>query len=269
MKNFLVRTCSGFIYALLIIGSIAAGPVYFGILVFVFLMLALVELYKISFAEGFRINRVLFIAPAVILYLLIFYWSFNQQFYLTPGLFGLFHLLLVFQLFSRDKPLIFNRPGFAVLPIVYVAIPLALLNYLYYLPAGMNKEIVVGYFIIIWLNDTFAYLTGKLFGRHKMFESVSPNKTWEGSLGGFVFGLAGAYLISLVATNMDLFQWLGLAFVTIVLGTFGDLFESLLKRRANLKDSGKIIPGHGGLLDRLDSILISSPFVFLYMYFIG
>jgi len=269
VKNFLIRTASGFIYALLTLGSIAAGPVYFGTLLFLFLIISLAELRKISEAEGFKINSLLFLLPAFLVYLLIFYASFLHKAYLFLGLLGLVHLYLIAQLFTKEKSLLYGKTAFTILPLIYVALPLALLNYFFYLPGGMigeSKQVIVGYFIIIWLNDTFAYMTGKLFGRHKMFESVSPKKTWEGSLGGLLFGLGGAYLMSLFSVDLSSIEWLGLAFITIILGTFGDLFESLLKRRAGIKDSGNILPGHGGLLDRLDSILISAPFVFFYLY---
>ena len=199
------------------------------------------------------------------------YWSYLKTLYFIPGLFGLLHIFLVYQLFTTERNIVFSKVGFAFLPVIYLALPLALLSYFFYMPTGMSsetKQVIVGYFIIIWLNDTFAYLTGRLLGRNKMFEAVSPNKTWEGSLGGLLFGLGGAYVLSLFSVDLGTWQWLGLAFITIILGTFGDLFESLLKRRAGIKDSGNIIPGHGGLLDRLDSILISAPIVFLYLYII-
>ncbi len=272
MKNFLIRTLSGFIYVILTLGAIAAGPLYFGILMFVFLILGLSELERIIKAEGFHIIRWIFYLPAILVYLIIFYWSINKEVYLFIGLLGLLHILFIYQLFSSGKVPVFSKVGILILPVIYLALPLSLLGYTYYLPAGMSQttvEVVAGFFIIIWLNDTFAYLTGRLFGKNKMFESVSPNKTWEGSIGGLLFGLGGAWLMSLFSIDLNAVQWMGLALITIIFGTFGDLFESLLKRKAGFKDSGNIIPGHGGILDRLDSILLSAPFVFLYLYMIA
>ncbi len=119
-------------------------------------------------------------------------------------------------------------------------------------------------FIILWLNDTFAYIVGSLAGRNKLSEEISPKKTWEGSIGGLIFSLGGAAVLELLLGVMDFWQWLGFALVIVVSGTFGDLFESALKRRAGLKESGDLIPGHGGILDRLDSLLLAAPFVFIY-----
>ncbi|MCB0805318.1 MAG: phosphatidate cytidylyltransferase [Bacteroidales bacterium] len=270
MKNFLIRTLSGFIYVLLILGSIVAGPVYFSLLLFIFLIFGLSELAKIGRYRYPELRPLSMYAPAIALYILLFYFSTTGSVYLSAALPGFLNLILIAHLFTKKDGIVFNTIGFTILPLFYLAIPLALLTYFFHLPAGreyITKEFIVGYFILIWLNDTFAYLTGKLFGRHHMFAAVSPNKTWEGTFGGLIFGIAGAWGLSYLSIEMDFAQWAGLAVITIIFGTFGDLFESLLKRRAGLKDSGSIIPGHGGVLDRLDSILISSPFVFLYLYF--
>lgn len=120
----------------------------------------------------------------------------------------------------------------------------------------------------MWVNDTFAYLTGMLLGKHKFFERISPKKTWEGTIGGAVFTIVGAYVFSFFINDFTNFEWMGLGLVIVIFGTFGDLIESMIKRTYGIKDSGKIMPGHGGILDRLDSILIAAPFVLLYVVFI-
>ena len=125
------------------------------------------------------------------------------------------------------------------------------------------KFLIMGIFILIWVNDSFAYLVGKTIGKNKLFPSVSPKKTWEGTIGGLVFALVAAYFMSKYETNISLMQWFILAIVIVVTGSLGDLIESKFKRAAGVKDSGAILPGHGGMLDRLDSLIFAAPFAYL------
>ena len=128
-----------------------------------------------------------------------------------------------------------------------------------------SPENIIGVFTLIWINDSFAYIVGKNFGKQKLFESVSPKKTVEGFLGGIIFTAIGSYFISEV-TNILLFSnWLILSVIVSVFGTLGDLIESKYKRQAGVKDSGNILPGHGGLLDRLDSAIFVAPFIYLFL----
>jgi phosphatidate cytidylyltransferase len=125
------------------------------------------------------------------------------------------------------------------------------------------KYLIIGIFILIWVNDSFAYLVGKTLGRHKLYPAISPKKTIEGAVGGLVFSMATAYLLSKFEPILDTAQWIILALVIVVTGSLGDLIESKLKREAGVKDSGAILPGHGGMLDRLDSLIYAAPFAYL------
>ena len=120
-------------------------------------------------------------------------------------------------------------------------------------------------FILLWANDTFAYLTGRLLGKHKLFVRISPGKTIEGSIGGLVFTLAGIIVFSHYADWLSLKAAIGMGLIAVVFGTLGDLCESMLKRQAGVKDSGRLIPGHGGILDRFDSVLFALPFVSIFL----
>ncbi len=183
---------------------------------------------------------------------------------------GIIFIVMIIQVLKNSKNPIKNL-GIHFFSYVYLVVPLALLNFLFYTSFELNTKVIyllIGIFSITWINDTFAYITGSLIGRTKLIERVSPNKTWEGTIGGLLFGLLSAYLLFLIFPEMNLQQWLGFALITVVFGNLGDLFESLLKRSINIKESGWLIPGHGGVLDRIDSILFASPFVFLYVYFI-
>ena len=119
--------------------------------------------------------------------------------------------------------------------------------------------------MFIWVNDSFAYLTGMTFGKHRLFERISPKKSWEGFIGGAVASVVAGYVFSLFETDLVWWQWLIFSLLVVVFGTFGDLMESLIKRSVGVKDSGRIIPGHGGLLDRFDSMLLAVPVIFLYL----
>jgi phosphatidate cytidylyltransferase len=161
---------------------------------------------------------------------------------------------------------------------IYVALPFALVNMIAFFRGQFTPVLVLSLFVFIWVNDSFAYLTGSLFGRHRLFERVSPKKSWEGFVGGNLFALAAAYLMSVLdqplsnllvgndGSSLELWQWFVFAQIVVVFGTMGDLVESLLKRTLGVKDSGTAIPGHGGWLDRFDSLIFAAPVVACYLY---
>ena len=155
--------------------------------------------------------------------------------------------------------------------VFFIALPFSILNYFYtpdFQYAHSSPEVLMGFFFILWANDSFAYLTGVSFGKHRLFERISPKKSWEGSIGGFVFGLLTAWVVSMFFKEFDLIHWMIIAAIIMIFGTFGDLVESLLKRSLNVKDSGNVLPGHGGLLDRFDAVLLAAPAVFVYLILI-
>lgn len=131
-----------------------------------------------------------------------------------------------------------------------------------------NYQIVLGFFFLLWANDTGAYLVGRKLGRTKLFERISPKKTWEGSIGGGLMGLGIGYMNALLFPDLSLINWLVVALIVLIFGSLGDLVESMFKRSLNIKDSGKLLPGHGGLLDRFDGIFIAAPIVYTYLRFI-
>ena len=168
----------------------------------------------------------------------------------------------------------FNNIAYTLLGISYIVIPFAMLFHLgfYAVDDFTNKysfQIILGFFLMLWTNDTGAYLAGRFFGKHKLFERISPNKTWEGSIGGGLLTIVVAYTLSLFFTNLDLTNWIVVAILVSIFGGLGDLVESMLKRSLNIKDSGNILPGHGGILDRFDGLLISMPFIYSYLCLIS
>lgn len=131
-----------------------------------------------------------------------------------------------------------------------------------------NPHIVLGIMLLIWANDTFAYLAGSLIGKHKLYERISPGKTWEGTIGGGILSVASSFVIFHWFPEIKLTTWIIVAVIIVVFGTIGDLVESMLKREAGIKDSGKIMPGHGGILDRFDSLIFATPFLYFYLNWI-
>jgi phosphatidate cytidylyltransferase len=180
--------------------------------------------------------------------------------------------LMIFLFFTvelfRQKEKTAENVALGILPILYITIPFSFLVFLMS-PKLTNSQphwhLILSYFVILWSHDTFAYLTGSLTGKHKLYLRLSPNKTWEGSVGGTIFALIAAYILSIFFPELNTLQWLSGAFIIAVFGTLGDLSESLLKRRFDIKDSGNFFPGHGGVLDRFDSILFSAPALFAYI----
>lgn len=267
MNESIIRTLSGLVYIVLLLAATLYGPLTFILLFSVFLLIAVYEFCKLS-----NINKIIPLISGVI-GLLLFVVYMNNSFY-TNLLLNIASLViainLLFELFSKSRPNVKDNTAKFARLIGYVIIPFLLIIKLPFLygndPFTFNPYIIIGMFIIIWANDTFAYIVGKSMGKHKLFERISPKKTIEGFVGGMLFSIIGAYILG--QTNYFDFitpwQWMVFAAILVVFGTLGDLVESQLKRNAGVKDSGKIMPGHGGILDRLDSVLFAIPFLFLY-----
>ncbi len=271
VNNLLLRTLTGFVFVVAIIGSILLGRIAFSILFLVFNILTLIEFYKlietkqkngIQYKTGIAGGSALFILASLVAMDFI-----SPEWLLTLLLIPL--ISITNELFSKHKNP-FDIISRTLSGIIYVSIPFASLNFFFnpsFIPGNTNPNILLGFFLILWTYDSFAYLSGVSFGKHKLFERISPKKTWEGSLGGFVFGMGVSWVLSGYFTDLNLIHWLSVGLITIVFGTFGDLAESMIKRSMNVKDSGKLLPGHGGLLDRFDAALLAAPAVFVYLVF--
>lgn len=168
------------------------------------------------------------------------------------------------KLYKReDKP--FANVAYTLLGISYVAVPFALLNVIALHTGQYEPRLVLGCLLILWASDSGAYITGKTLGKRKLFERISPKKTWEGFLGGAIFAVVAALIEAKYFTFLPSWQWVVIAVIIVVAGTYGDLVESQFKRSIDIKDSGSIIPGHGGFLDRFDGLLLSVPFIVAFL----
>ena len=280
MKNLMVRTLSGLVLVAVFVGAVLGSQWSFGALLLLILVGGQTEFYKLARETGLSPQRWMGLAVGVLLFALNFivFRQFSRSvtdeaggavLYLLLYIGLLLPTLFVCELFRRSATPLANL-GATLLGVLYVAVPLSLLLYVPVLAGDgvWRPETVLCYIFIIWANDVFAYRVGMTFGRHRLCERLSPKKSWEGFFGGLAgavaTGLAAAY-----ALDANYWVWGGLALVASLSGVAGDLVESMFKREAGVKDSGQVIPGHGGVLDRFDALLLSAPYVFLYLLLVG
>ena len=181
----------------------------------------------------------------------------------SPFVFTIF----IYELYSHSKEP-FANVAFMILGLFYIGIPFALVDFIAFDGEEFMNRVVFGLLVLTWVNDTGAYVTGSLIGKTPLFPRISPNKTWEGTAGGVVTTVVVGYLLSLFFTEIPTAQWLGLAVIVAIFGGLGDLVESMLKRSVNVKDSGNLLPGHGGLLDRFDAFIFAVPFAAAYLLYL-
>lgn len=272
MNNFWTRAVTGALFVAVMIAAIQVSPYTFMMLFFVINMLSIIEFYKLFIKNDLTPRIFSGVVMSILLYALSALVASTTikpaaLLWLVPMPF----LIFIFELYLKsDKP--FENIAYTILGVVYLTLPLALFNTLAFLPSengDYHAGIIIGYFLILWASDTGAYLSGMKFGKTKLFERHSPKKTWEGTIGGCLFALLLGYINSIYFTELGLAEWLAISLIIVVTGTFGDLIESMLKRSLKIKDSGKLLPGHGGMLDRFDGLFISIPFVFFFLLMTG
>ena len=271
MNETLKRALSGIVYIVLLLASISYSQQSFFLLFGIFLVIATYE-----FCSLVNINKIFPILLAILLYGIVSYIvlskislsrNFDLSILAAALLVSTKCLLLLFDFKKHNLDQVSKYIyvfGYVILPFIIITkIPIGI--------KGFNPKIIISIFILIWTNDTFAYIVGKSIGKHKLYEAISPKKTIEGFVGGVIFASVAGYFISRYyfdpkETYLDksTFIWTVTAFIVGVFGTLGDLVESKFKRLANVKDSGSIMPGHGGILDRLDSVIFVAPFVYLF-----
>ena len=281
MNKFLIRTISGAVYVAIVVCSIFLGKwtdnTLLGNAVFacVFFVIGIIGIYEYVHnleLKGVKSNKPMaFIAGIATYVALTIFPKYGTcpdpitLYYFAMIMVGLVPVLylttFLVQLWHNDSEP-FTTVGHTLLPSIWIMTPLALLNDVQSVGAGLTMMI----FILIWVNDSFAYITGMLLGKHKMWERHSPKKTWEGTIGGVVFCIAAAIFVGpLFYPLIHIMEWAIIGLICSVVGTLGDLVESMFKRYCGVKDSGNIMPGHGGVLDRFDSILMAVPFVLLFL----
>jgi phosphatidate cytidylyltransferase len=271
-SNLTQRIITGLLGAAGIIAAICFGPWTYFLVFFIICSFSLWEFYKLAGMDGMLPQKTFGTICGVFVYSLSFFIekgdiSYRYYFLIFP-LISFVYLIKLYKKFER-KP--FTNIAFTYLGIFYVAVPFTLLNIAAFENGSYNYQVMFGCLFILWASDTGAYFAGTLFGKRKLFERISPKKSWEGFFGGAL--LAMVFAVSLPwffhsigqGSTVSLLGWIIIGLIIIVGGTFGDLVESLLKRSIEIKDSGDALPGHGGFLDRFDGLLISAPFIVAYL----
>ncbi|MBP5771803.1 MAG: phosphatidate cytidylyltransferase [Bacteroidaceae bacterium] len=263
---FLTRTLTGILFVAVMVGGILYSPFTCALL---FLLITVLSVWEftglVNTSDDVQVNRLITTLAAVCLYLGI--WGYEARInsavpLFAPWLLSMIYLMIAELYLQRERPL--NNWAYAMWAQIYVALPFSLTALL--ATSADRLIIVLCIFVFLWCSDTGAYCCGSLFGRHKLFLRVSPGKTWEGSIGGGVLTLAASQLVAVYVPVLTFLQWAGFALVVVIFGTWGDLVESLFKRQLGVKDSGHILPGHGGMLDRFDSSLLAIPACIVYLY---
>jgi phosphatidate cytidylyltransferase len=280
VTNFIRRTITGAFIVICVLGGLWLHPVSFFIIIAVMIAGTQHEYYMMVRGTGIRPQTINGIIAGFSIYLISTTvaagWLPGKSFLL---LIPVFTAVMVAELFRKvERP--FDSLAHTFFSILYTAAPFSLLPFAAFGHTGLeplirmngvvfSPGIPVGFFLLLWTNDTGAYLVGSAIGKHRLFERISPKKSWEGFLGGLLLTLLMARLIGGWLGVADITGWMIIAVIISIAGTAGDLLESLLKRSLGLKDSGTILPGHGGFLDRFDSVVVSFPLVYLYIAILG
>jgi phosphatidate cytidylyltransferase len=271
VNNFFKRTLTAGAFVAVLLGATWYSQFSFTLLFLLITVLGVWEFYTlIEKKDGNRPQKVLGTLTAALLFICNAVVNINFHdgrmdnrilIIILPFIF----LIFIMELFTKaERP--FQNIAFTLLGIFYVAVPFSLLNYILTISGNYSYEILFGCWFILWSNDSGAYLAGSAFGKNKLFPRISPGKSWEGSIGGAIIAYVVTFIISGWYTSITRVDWFIIATILIVIGTLGDLVESLYKRSLDVKDSGTLLPGHGGILDRFDSLLMAIPFVFTYLF---
>ena len=280
MNNFLRRTLTGAWIVVFVLGGFWLHPLTFLLTGLIILAGSQYEYYTLISGTGVRPRKAGGLITGIGLYIISVLVSADIiQWRAFLLLIPLFVIIMITELYSgQERP--FDSMAHTFFPVIYIALPFSLFPFSAFNHTGLaslipyhghqfSPGVVIGFFLLIWANDTGAYLAGITLGKHKLMESISPKKTWEGFAGGVITALLVAWLLSRWLGAVSTASWLAISLLVSSAGTYGDLIESMLKRSTGVKDSGSVMPGHGGFLDRFDSTIISFPLVYLFISLLG
>jgi phosphatidate cytidylyltransferase len=264
------RVITGILGAITVIASLVWNEWSYFLLFLLIGLFTLWEFYRLLGIDGNSPLRTFGTVNGVVLFILSFV---IEKFQLESRYYLLMFVILAgayfIKLYRKADIKPFANIAFTFLGVMYVGVPFAMLNGLIFWNGSYHFEVVLGSLFILWASDTGAYFSGKNFGKRKLFQRISPKKTWEGSIGGGIFALGIGAAWGYFFPILSLYEWLAISLIIIVAGTYVDLVESLFKRSISIKDSGSVLPGHGGFLDRFDGLLIASPFIVVFLKIIA
>jgi phosphatidate cytidylyltransferase len=280
LNTFFRRTLTGAWIVIFILGGFWLHPISFFLTGLVLVIGTQYEYYLMIKNNGVKPQMLAGIITGITVYTLstlIARGAVSKKLFLV--LIPMMLIMMVFELYRKqDKP--FDSLAHTFFPVLYIVVPFSMFPFAAFSRTGLNSllpheniifspGIIIGFFILLWANDSGAYLTGMAFGSHKLMERISPKKTWEGFIGGLIIASIAAWFLSDWLGVVNKIHWVVISIIVSVAGTYGDLIESMLKRSTGVKDSGTIMPGHGGFLDRFDSTIVSFPLVYLFISLVG
>jgi len=267
MENLLKRALSGLIFVCVLVFSILYSKISFIVLFFILMILCLYEFKKMIQLKSifpYIIGTLFFIFGNIL----------NVEDVPSKMIFEYVGVMLFLTIFITFASILFAKKeevishlGKIFLSVIYIVVPFTLIVQIPFLNVTFHyvNTTILGVFILIWTNDTFAFLVGSNIGKHKLLKRISPNKTIEGFIGGMIFTFIMSFILATQFITLSLIQWVVIAGIVSIFGVLGDLIESMFKRQAGVKDSSDFIPGHGGFLDRFDSVIFAAPFIFIYL----
>ena len=265
-SNLAQRVVTGLIGAALVVAGVVYSEWTFFAVFLIICVLSLREFYRLAGLDGLLPLKSYGTFCGIAIFSVTFFIESGRleaSFYSL--LFPLVSIVYMIKLYKKFERKPFTNIAYTFLGIFYVSVPFSLMSAIAFNQETYRYEIILGCLLILWASDTGAYFAGTFLGKNKLFERISPKKSWEGFFGGALLALAFAFALAAYFPVLDRMQWVIISVIIIVGGTFGDLIESLLKRSMEIKDSGASLPGHGGFLDRFDGLLLSSPFILAYL----
>ncbi len=262
------RAISGLLFVVILTACIFIHPLCFFALFFIINIIGILEFAHMAQVISIRINRPMCIICGCLLFTAGFLHNYTGHregyliFLIATFILGIWELY-------RKHTHAFQNLAFGIYVLFYFTLPFTLLIYFPYMCSGRwQPDIIFFPFLLVWFNDTFAYLFGSKFGKYKLFPRISPKKSWEGAIGGGLTTIAAGLALAPYIDGLNIINAAVISVIVVIFGSFGDLIESMFKRCIEIKDSGHIMPGHGGVLDRLDSILFALPVIFVYLAFV-
>jgi phosphatidate cytidylyltransferase len=268
VSNIVVRTITGIFFVSVLLGAIVYHPYSLAALMLLISLFAMREFFKMASLAGMYANKTVAYTAAAVLHASFFInFVIGYGFSVYAAAAPVFSLIFIAALYSRGSAPFLSIAG-GVLSIIYAAAPVLAAYSVVFSSGAFQPGYLVALFLMVWANDTGAYLFGMGFGRTKLFERVSPKKTWEGAIGGALAAMGVAAWVSVYITEISLILWVAAGAIVAIFANFGDLVESMFKRSVSVKDSGTMLPGHGGVLDRFDGVLLALPVYASYLYFV-